>query len=148
VNLLDPQFYQHFTQIILAIIGAISVFKKLVTSLKSITRLFPRVKVKKVLATLKRGCVWLTCEMSLPVKFPLVDKFTEVMLTAIFYILTLNCFVLFSIDAHLIVYSDAIFVKHIAGICLALVILMMARWCLVQAEKSRIKLRATSRVIW
>lgn len=144
-NLLDPQFYQDAGKLILAIIGFISLAKRLTTSIHSS---IPKKVWQHTWMASRTTAQWFAKELTLPKRYPFAETLAEVMLTAIFYILTLYCFFLFLMDVSLIFFGNAVAWKCLAAFAVAIVIMVMARWCFKQAEVSRIKLSATSRVLW
>jgi len=144
-NLLAPQLYQDAGKLILAIIGFISLTKRLI---KSIQSSIPKKVWQHTWIASRTTARWLAKELTLPERYPFAETVTEVMFTAIFYILTMYCFLLFLIDVSLIFFGNAVAWKCAAAFIIAGVIMVMARWCFKQAEVSRIKLSATSRVLW
>lgn len=145
MNLLDPQLYQDAGKLILAIIGFFSVAKRL---FKSIHSSMPKEAGHRVWSASHKAARWLAQELTLPKRYPFAETVAEVLFAAIYYVLTLYCFLLFLTTITLIFFGNAVAWKCATAFIVAIVIMVMARLCFKQAEVSRIKLSATSRVLW
>lgn len=144
-NLLDPQLYQDAGKLILAIIGFISLAKRLI---KSIQSSIPKKVWQHTWMASRTTAQWLAKELTLPKRYPFAETVAEVLFAAIYYVLTLYCFLLFLTTITLIFFGNAVAWKCATAFIVAIVFMVMARLCFKQAEVSRIKLSATSRVLW
>ncbi|MBB3229152.1 hypothetical protein FHW69_003806 [Luteibacter sp. Sphag1AF] len=145
MNLFEPDFYKHATLLTLAIIGLLAALRKLAELIKTFV---PKNLVEAFRNTFQALPRWILQELTLPKRYPFAETVTEVMFTAIFYILTLYYFLMFLMVVSLIFFGNAAPWKYAAAFAVAIVIMVMARWCFKQAEVPRIKLNSKSRNLW
>ena len=145
---IDAHFLAQVTQSIFLMAGVLTALKRLLKSFASLSNLLSKVswqKLRRFSLTIYRK---LAEELTPPEKYPHIERVCEVYFAALFYVFVLDCTTLLIVDVLLSFFSPAPFWKHVAGFAVAIVIAICGRWCFAVAERTRIKLRANSRVIW
>jgi hypothetical protein len=135
MNLFDPAFSKVIAEAIILITALVKIAKLM----KPFAQELFKIDWQKLWTSTMPLRQRLVQELTMPKEYPFAKKASTFILALVFYALALDCFIDFVIDVLTIFFThDVAFWKRIIGVMIAGVIFLMTRWCLVQAEKTRL----------